>query len=318
MPPSDTFFTASPDWRWWIVLYFFLGGLAGGSYFLSALLDLFDGPRNYALSRIGYYIAFPAVILCAPLLIIDLNRPERFWHMVLQSERPWLPMLKYWSPMSVGSWALTVFGAFAFVSFIGALTEEGVIRWRPAQMLNNLVRSSRVSGLFALVGSAFGFFLASYTGVLLVVSNRPLWADSSLLGLLFLTSAGSTSAALMLLVARWRQGFRPEAVGWLADMERGIMVLELIVLVAVLVSLGAVALTILGSVWGIILLVGVVLLGILAPLFLHWRSHNLSGRMLTTAAALTLLGGLLLRVVVVLSSDGVHLARVAQGATWFR
>ena len=29
----STFFTASPQWRWLIVAYFFLGGLAAGSYF---------------------------------------------------------------------------------------------------------------------------------------------------------------------------------------------------------------------------------------------------------------------------------------------
>src|SRR5262245_764667 len=38
---SDTFFTAAPHWRWLIVLYFFIGGIAGGSFFLAALLHLY-------------------------------------------------------------------------------------------------------------------------------------------------------------------------------------------------------------------------------------------------------------------------------------
>src|SRR2546427_565033 len=38
---SSTFFTAAPHWRWLIVAYFFLGGLAGGSYFLATMMDLF-------------------------------------------------------------------------------------------------------------------------------------------------------------------------------------------------------------------------------------------------------------------------------------
>ena len=33
--PSSTYFSAAPDWGWLIVLYFFFGGLAGGSYFLA-------------------------------------------------------------------------------------------------------------------------------------------------------------------------------------------------------------------------------------------------------------------------------------------
>ena len=29
--PSSTWFTAAPHWQWYIILYFFLGGLAGGA-----------------------------------------------------------------------------------------------------------------------------------------------------------------------------------------------------------------------------------------------------------------------------------------------
>ena len=314
MPPSDTFFTASPEWHWWVIVYFFLGGLAGGSYFLSALLDLVGNERDRHLSRLGYYIAFAAIVLCAPLLIVDLNRPDRFWHMLIQSERPPLPMFKLWSPMSVGSWALTAFGAFTFISFLGALTESGRIRWPLARTLNDVVRRGRLSGLFGLVGSAFGFFLASYTGVLLSVTNRPIWADSSLLGLLFLTSGGSTAAALMLLLARRSRNVGPEGIRWLSSMDVGITILELIVLVAVIISLGAVAPVLLASVWGILLLVGVVGLGLLAPLLLHWRPRLLGNLSIPAAAVMALIGGFLLRVVVVLSSETIgHVASI--GAT---
>src|SRR5207253_8092479 len=41
------------------------------------------------------------------------------------------------------------------------------------------------------------------TGVLLAVTNRPIWADTTLLGLTFLISAASTSAALLILLGCW-------------------------------------------------------------------------------------------------------------------
>ena len=53
----------------------------------------------------------------------------------------------------------------------------------------------------AILVSVLAFFLASYTGVLLSVTNRPIWADTNLLGLLFLLSGASTAAALMILLA---------------------------------------------------------------------------------------------------------------------
>lgn len=299
MPPSDTFFTAAPNWSWLVIGYFFLGGIAGGSYFLAALLDLFGNEHDQALARLGYYIAFPLVLACALLLILDLTRPEAFWHMLLQSQVLPLPVFKYWSPMSVGSWGLLIFGAFAFASFVGSLTEEGRFRWAPAGRLNKVVRRGRVGGLFALAGSVFGFFLAGYTGVLASVTNRPIWADNSMLGLLFLASAGSTGAALLLFLA-YRRTVSAESLQWLWQMDRWAMVLELLALIALVVTLGPVA-QILFSVWGV-LLVGVALVGIVIPLALHWRPA-VSGANVPLATLLVLIGGFVLRAVIVLASE---------------
>jgi formate-dependent nitrite reductase membrane component NrfD len=91
---SDTFFTAAPHWRWLIVLYFFIGGIAGGSFFLAAMLELFGRPQDRPIVRTGYYVAFLGAVVSGILLTVDLGRPERFWHMLIQSERG-LPMFKY-------------------------------------------------------------------------------------------------------------------------------------------------------------------------------------------------------------------------------
>jgi protein NrfD len=248
-------------------------------------------------------VAFPADMLCAPLLIADLTRPERFWHMLIQSHRG-LPMFKYWSPMSVGSWALLIFGAIGFVGFVGSLAEVGVVRWAPLRAINQALRRGPARWPFALLGAACGFFLASYTGVLLSVTNRPIWADTNLLGLLFLASAGSTAAALLLLLAqRWRHVI-PDSLHWLDRLDTWVMLLELVVLIAVVVSLGPVAQVWL-SAWGLLLLVGVVLAGIVLPLALHWLPGLLGNLSAPVAAVLALAGGFILRAVVVLSAQAV-------------
>ena len=287
--PSDTFFTQAPEWTWLVILYFFFGGIAGGSYFIAALIDLFGSELDRPLARLGYLVAFPAVLLCGPLLIVDLKRPERFWHMLVQSERG-LPMFKVWSPMSAGSWALLLFGFFAFVSFLGAL---GVLPF---------VRLAPLRQIVAFLGSLLGFFLASYTGVLLAVTNRPIWADTNLLGLLFLFSAASTSAALLILLGRGRRGVLPETLHRLETMDSWAMLVELVVLIAVAVSLGAVA-KVWVSAWGFAFLVGVVLIGILVPLLLHWRPRTFGSAAIPAAAVLALVGGFILRAVIVLSSE---------------
>ena len=159
--------------------------------------------------------------------------------------------------------------------------------------------------MIAVLGSIFGMFIAGYTGVLLSVSNRPVWADSTLLGLLFIISGTSTGAAALLLLATWRRAGHPVSIEWLSRFDRQVLLLELLVLVLFVVSLGSVAWVLLGW-WGAMLMLGVIGLGILVPLALERKPRFHSPRRLAQAACLVLLGGFLLRVVVLMSSNGIH------------
>jgi hypothetical protein len=85
------------------------------------------------------------------------------------------------------------------------------------------------------------------------------------------------------------------------------LVVELLVLVLFLASLGSVNRVWIGL-WGLVLLVGVVGLGILAPLRLH-----IQRRPVASAAKLVLLGGFLLRLATIFASEGVDRYRVAAG-----
>src|SRR2546422_10994305 len=60
---SDTFFSGAPHWTWFIIPYFFVGGLAGGAYFLAAVLDWFGRPEDRPVVRTGYDIAAVGAIL---------------------------------------------------------------------------------------------------------------------------------------------------------------------------------------------------------------------------------------------------------------
>src|SRR5206468_8922735 len=154
--PSSTYFSAPPEWGWLIVFYFFFGGLAGGCYFLGALIDLFGRPEDRPLARLGYYISFPCIIISGLLLTLDLGRPLRLWHMLIESNT-YRPMFKYWSPMSIGSWALTVFGFFALLSFLAALADDGRVRWSG---LRRLRAPSTAGRILAVLGGLAGFYVA--------------------------------------------------------------------------------------------------------------------------------------------------------------
>jgi protein NrfD len=328
---SDTFFTASPHWTWWIILYFFIGGIAGTAFMLVSLLGAFGDtsvrsresraarsgelPRyrltTLPIVRLGYYVAFIGVLISGFLLTIDLTRPLRFWHMLIENHTG-RPMFKLWEPMSTGAWALLLFGLFAFLAALAALSEERPnIRLLQSAPLRWL-RGRGPSAVVAVLGSIFGLYIAGYTGVLLAVTNRPIWADSQLLGLLFLVSAASTGPAALVLLGARRLAADPASLSRLVWFDRNVLILELLVLIIFLVSLGSVARVFLDW-WGLVLLVGVFGIGILLPLFLHSREGAQSIESCVRIAVPVLVGGFLLRMVVLLSSNQIHV--IGSGVT---
>jgi len=283
--------TVAPGWEWWVVWYFFLGGLAAGLYFIAALIELVGSERDREMAQVSYYLAFPLALVCGVLLILDLGRPERFWHMLIQSETGRL-MFKYWSPISVGAWTLTVFGGLAFLSFIGVLAEHGRAGLGRFRGLVRTLHSGPVGVGFSLLCAGVGFFVASYTGVLLTASNQPFWSDTRLIGGLFLASAAATSTALMLLLRLlWAA---PASLVRLQRVNSWALGLELLLLVSFLLSLGALATPLLQSSHGMMLIVVTGLLGLVLPLMLR-LVRGPSTWVTVLSCLLVLLGGFEMR-----------------------
>jgi formate-dependent nitrite reductase membrane component NrfD len=223
-------FVRSPDWTWYILFYFFLAGLSGGSYVLAALLRLAGKPADEPAARLGFYVAFVAVLGCPVLLTLDLGRPERFWHMLVDTTPGQLgPVFKYWSPMSVGAWALVAYGLFVTLSFVDAVARDRGIRRGPFGWVGRALGGG-FGRLWTFVGGLLGLFIAGYTGVLLAVSNQPVWSDTWALGGLFLASGLSGSAALLAWLVHRRADARG-SIRVFERFERFFPALELVLLV---------------------------------------------------------------------------------------
>lgn len=289
-------FVADPEWHGWIVAYFFLGGIAAGAYAVASMASFFGDEAERRGTRVAYYIAFPLVNLCGLFLTLDLGRPERFWHMLIQSQTG-RPMLKWWSPMSAGSWGLTVFGLCSGISFAAVLAEDGhfgLARWGP---LATRLGRSWAGRIFEAVGTLAAFFLGSYTGALLTATNQPIWADTSWLAALFLVSSTSTGIAAILLLNRL---FFPRRYAFLEKplerLDLAAMALELVVLGLLAYSLGDHLKAAISGWPGVLIPAFVVPVGLLLPALLALLFHK---RGLTPAALLVLVGGLALRFAIV-------------------
>ncbi|MDQ3862563.1 MAG: polysulfide reductase NrfD [Actinomycetota bacterium] len=164
-----------PTWEWQIPAYFFTGGLAGASSGLGLLADLVGNRR---LARSARLAAIAGATASPVFLILDLGVPKRFYNM--------LRVFKPTSPMSVGTWILSVFG-----------TSSGI------------VAATDVLGIFPRLGKAaetvaalLGPALATYTAVLIADTSVPVWHEARReLPLLFAaSSAASAGAAAVIFV----------------------------------------------------------------------------------------------------------------------
>ena len=167
--------------------YLFLGGLAGGTMTLAALADLVAGTRKRYeyFARVSAYITPPVIIVGGLFLSFHLGKPERGFAFPLF-------FTNYQSWMTIGGWIL---GAFAPLSLAYA-----------AAWYFHLDRRLRL--LMAMLGMPLGVLMSLYTGFLLsaawaVPGGRwyvPLW-DKTYLPVLFMLSGFSTALGACGLVA---------------------------------------------------------------------------------------------------------------------
>src|SRR5437763_6917494 len=99
-----------PVWRWTIPAYFYVGGVAGATATLGAAAQIIAPRFMRSLIIRSRWIAMGGGTISAALLIHDLGRPARFFHM--------LRIFRTTSPMSTGSWILTAFSSAASAAAI--------------------------------------------------------------------------------------------------------------------------------------------------------------------------------------------------------
>lgn len=285
-----------PHWKWLIICYFFLGGISSASYVIAAIAELWGGRDGKPITRVGRYLSLAALIPSPILLLLDLGRPERFHHM--------LRIVKLRSPMSVGTWGLTIFGGFCVLSALIQAAQDGLLS--RVALINRLLLALPHKTI-SVIGGAFGFFVGGYTGVLLGVTAVPLWARNALLlGPLFLSSAMSSACAAITLLLSLVRGARHSTLLRLERLDTLTLLAELGLILSARANAGQViSRPIREGRLGTIFRWGVLGGGILAPLAIQLRSivsHKPPSRPLTILSSLlTLTGGFLLRYVMVMA-----------------
>jgi Ni/Fe-hydrogenase subunit HybB-like protein len=173
--------TKAPAWHGLVAWDMLFNGLTTGLFLAAALGELAAPEVFTRVAKVAYPLALPLLLADLLCLVLDLGDPLRFHHM--------LRVFKPTSPMSLGTWCLTVYSL--------PLTVAAALSLLPAEWpaLEWARKAAVVLGLLPALGSA------AYKGVLLSTNAQPGWRDARWLGGYLTNSALLLGCAAMLALS---------------------------------------------------------------------------------------------------------------------
>jgi len=173
--------TKVPGWYGTIAWDALLNGMATGLFMAAAVSELAAPAIFTPVAKVAYPVALVLLLIDLGLLVLDLGDPLRFHHM--------LRVFKPRSPMSVGTWCLSIFSLpLTAAAGLSLLAEVGMdFEW--ARILAVVV------GLLPAFGSA------AYKGVLLSTNAQPGWKDARWMGGYLTNSAVLIGCAELLVLS---------------------------------------------------------------------------------------------------------------------
>jgi len=289
-------------WEWQIPVYLFLGGLVAGMMVISGYF-LLSGRQKRTRCACFMLPSLSLILLSLGMfaLFLDLEHKLYFWRLYTTFE--------ILSPMSWGSWILMLVYPAILANLLLRLPAPLQVAFPRLQELSDqLVEHPMFVKWVGAVNMVLGGLLGVYTGILIsTLAARPLW-NSALLGPIFLLSGMSAAAAFVHMIAR-----EAEERELLAKADNGFLMTELIFIALFVGGMATstqvhqqAAGLLLGGPYTAVFWVFVVGLGIVFPLVIQLLAVNHKIQHTPVAPILVMLGGLLLRFVIVSAGQLSH------------
>ncbi len=158
-----------------IAVYFYLTGLSAGSFIISTLAYGFGFEKYKPIGKTAVVLATLLLIAAPMFLLLHSGRPIRAWHLFVY--------LNGASPISWGSFLLTLYPINCVI--------YGWFMFRG---------DAKRTKLFGLAGIPLALMVHGYTGFILSFAKAHALWRTSLMPVLFLTSAMVSGVAMMILV----------------------------------------------------------------------------------------------------------------------
>lgn len=289
-------------WGWEIPVYLFLGGLVAGMMIISGYFIFIGRTQHTKCSCfLVPLVALGAISIGMFVLFLDLEHKLYAWRMYLT--------FQWKSPMSWGAWILLFVYPILLLNAIIRVPEEIGKRVSILQKWSDkIIKQTFFVKVIGAMSMVVGGTLGMYTGVLLSsLVARPGW-NSSMLWALFLVSGLSSAAAFIHLFARLEEERK-----LLAKADNGFLITELLIIFLMIIGYLSstevhilAANMILTGPYAATFWVFVVGMGIIIPLIIQLFAVNHRVQHTPVAPIMVMLGGLLLRFVIVSIGQASH------------
>jgi Ni/Fe-hydrogenase subunit HybB-like protein len=101
--------TDQVPWGVYIANFSFLVGLAAASVMVVVPAYVYRDAALHDVSLLGELLAVSALVMCLAFIVVDLGRPDRFWHLL-----PMLGMFNF--PESMLAWDVVVINGYLLIN----------------------------------------------------------------------------------------------------------------------------------------------------------------------------------------------------------
>lgn len=187
------------SWGLYIANFTFGVGLAAGAVMMVIPAYLYDDEEMHDLVIVGEVLAIASILVCLLFVVVDLGRPDRFWHLI-----PGVGRFNW--PISMLSWDVIVLNGYLLLNLhiTGYLLYSRFRREKPNKAW--YIPFVFISVIWAISIHSVTAFLYSGLG------GRPFW-NSALLAPRFIVTAFVTGPAFVILLLQLLRRFSGVSIG---------------------------------------------------------------------------------------------------------
>jgi molybdopterin-containing oxidoreductase family membrane subunit len=197
------------SWGFYIGNFTFMVGVAAAAVILVIPAYVYHWKPIREIVIIGELLAISSIVMCLLFVMVDIGRPERFWHLVP-------PMGRLNFPRSILAWDMIVLNLYLAINLV-------VVTHILYRAFNGLPYAKTVVVPLVLLSIPMAIGIHTVTAFLYNgLAARPYW-NASILAPQFLASAFSSGPAILLVVLQLMRRFtrfeiRDEAIWKIAEL----------------------------------------------------------------------------------------------------